>query len=244
MKNETVRPITEGQRRDILATLTQSLPDGISFEDAQSILGNKGPLVRNLRHTIEKYMPSSLANKQLLTWQKLYHDHFGIELDIQTVNVPIHRKGYDRLIVVAKGITIEQAYNVCAKLFRCCKSTSKSLDEAIPTNNRTPVNSSYAVWVRDRVEADEELKNLSADNLAAKSIATTTVLERELFELVYFIETGKHLDIGNFTLNAGSRSSDGCVPRASWYDSEFRVSVRWVFPAHSDDYLRAREVVS
>ncbi len=242
MKNETVRPMTDGQRKDVLATLTQSMPNGISFEDAKSILGNKGPLVSDLRHTIEKYMPSSLVNQQLLAWQKVYRDHFNIELG--SVTIPAHRKGFDRLIVVAKGITIEQAYDACAKLFTCWRSTDRNLDEAIPTNDRTPVNGSYAIWVRDRIEADNELKNLSANDLKAKGIELITLRERIIMELEYFEKTGGHLDIENITLCAGSRSIFGGVPSADWDGDEFYIGVGWCSPGYAVGSLRARQVAS
>lgn len=245
MKNhETVRPMTEGQNDDLAKTVRESIPM-MSFEDADAVLANKGPLVAEIRSAFEKYMPGSLANRQVAIWREIYKIHLGIELDLTTIiSVPPHRKGFDRLIVVARGVTIQQAYDVCAKLFPCLKSTDRNLDEAVPTNDRMPTMGAYAIWVRDRIEADEELKNLSANNLAAKSIATLTVLERELFELAYFIETGKHLDVKNISLLAGSRSGSRGVPCACWVGGRFRVDVFWYFPGFSRDLLRARQVVS
>lgn len=244
MKNETVRPMTNGQYKDILATLTQSIPEGISFNDARSIIGNKGPLVSDIRSTIKKYIPSALSARQLTEWSKLYHDHFGIELDTKTISIPAHQKGFDRLIVVAQGITIQQAYDVCNTLFPCRKSINKSLDEAVSSNDRNSLNNSYAIWTRDRIEADEELKNISANNLKSRNISTLTLLERILFELKYFLETRNHLDINNTTLCTGSRSSDGSVPYACWARSKFHVGVSWCGPGRSDSGLRAREAVS
>ena len=243
MKNrETVRPMTEGQKRDLIKTFSESLPE-ISFVDADAVLANKGPFVTDIRSVVEKYLPNSLSSRQLAAWQKIYRDLFGIE--IGPIPIPTHRKGFDRLLVVAQGVTIEKAYAVCAKLFPCWRSTDKNLDEAVPTNDRTPTTGTYAVWVRDRIEADEELKNLSADALAAKNIQTETILERILHEPVYFLETRKHLDTRNVTLGAGSRGSFGHVPHADWCDDDgFRVDVDWYHPVFAGDDLRAREVVS
>lgn len=243
MKNhETVRPMTKGQKADLVKTFSESIPE-TSFEDADAVLANKGPLVAEIRSAFEKYMPSSLANRQIAMWRKIYKTHFGI-IKLDPVQIPTHRKGFDRLIVVAQGVTIQQAYDTCKKLFPCWKSTERNLDEVIPTNDRMPTAGAYAIWVRDRIEADEELKNLSANNLAAKSITMETVLERELHEIVYFIDTGKHLDIKNITLLAGSRSAYGSVPHAYWDGDEFYVRVAWCSPDDADDHLRARQVVS
>ncbi len=191
---------------------------------------------------IERRISSSLASRQLEAWRKIYRDYFGIELG--PVVVPTHRKGFDRLIVIAHGVTIQQAYNVCKKLFPCWKSTDRSLDKAIPTNDRVPTNGADAIWVRDRIEADEELKKLSANDLAAKDIATETVLERELHEIVYYLETGKHLDLKNTSLLSGSRSGGGGVPHADWRVGRFCVRVHWCLPDDADGFLRGRQVVS
>ena len=241
MPNETVRPMTEGQRNDLAKTAFEAVPE-MNFTDADAVLANKSPLVAEIRSVFEKYAPSSLANHKLGRWQKIYRDHFGVELG--PVVIPIHRKGFDRLLVVAQEVTAQQVFDVCEKLFPCWKSTSESLDVAVPTNDRTSSAGAYACWVRDRIEADEELKNLSANNLTAQEKATETLLERELHELVYFFETDKHLDIKNVTLIAGSRSRDGGVPSAYWHGGEFFVNLVWYSPGHAFDGLRAREVVS
>lgn len=138
---------------------------------------------------------NSSVSSILADWQAFYQAEFGIALDTAYIHIPERRKGFDRLIVVAAGLKIQQVYDRCKKLFPCWKYTNRDLDEAVPTNDRMPVNGSYAIWIRDRVEADEELKNLSANDLKRKNIPGTTLLERLLFELKYFRETGKHLDV-------------------------------------------------
>ena len=120
------------------------------------------------------------------------------------------------------------------------------MDAVVQTNDRTAEEKSYAIWVRERVEADEELANLSADDLVAKKakmkFADITPLERMLYELKFFMETGKHLDIQNVTLCSGSRDSDGSVPCACWRDSGFRVD--WDYRGDRLSSLRSREVVT
>lgn len=241
MKNhETVRLMTKGQKNDLAKTMRESVPE-MSFEDANTFLSNKGLLVAELRSIFEKCMPSSLVNRQLAKWREIYKNHFGV--DLGSVQIPTHRKGFDRLIIIAHGLSIQQTYDVCASLFSCLKSTDRSLNEAVPTNDRMPTVGTYAIWVRDRIEADEELKNLSANNLAVKGTPSETIMERELHEIVYFLETGRHLDLHNVTLASGSRSGRGYVPRADWHDGKFYVGVIWYSPDDSDGALRARQVV-
>ena len=68
-----------------------------------------------------------------------------------------------------------------------------------------------------------------------------TLRERILMELAYFEETGKHLDVDNITLCAGSRFRVGLVPIGYWYD---RFLIYWFNPSYRSSYLRSRSVVS
>lgn len=118
------------------------------------------------------------------------------------------------------------------------------LDKAITNNDRSNEESTYAVWVRDNIEADEEYKNLSAKQIAEKEIVGITVLEHPLYELMYFDETKMHLDIKNITLCTGSRCADGNVPLVSWDSDDHQVNVYWCIPNNSLSSIRACVVVS
>ncbi len=50
---ETVRRATDGQRSDIIATLVGAIPSDLSFDDAQAIIGNKGPFVADIREVFK-----------------------------------------------------------------------------------------------------------------------------------------------------------------------------------------------
>ena len=170
-------------------------------------------------------------------WAAFYKQYFGLDLDLSGVRIPDRQPGFDRLIVVAKGLTLNQVYDVCTKRFPC-QRYADDLDKAVSHNDRKP-DQAYAIWVRDRVEADEELKNLSADQLKEQGIQGITLLERMLYELKYWDETQKHLDVGNITLCTGSRDFGGYVPSADWDDGEFKV--HWLYRSGG---LRARAAVS
>jgi len=146
----------------------------------------------------------------LSDWVNFYQEVFNLKVDLSGIKIPAKRKGFDRLIIVAQGMTPQKLYDKCKELFPCWKYTDKNLDEIV-SSERTSKNDPYAVWFRDRVEADEELKNLSANQLKDRSILGITLEERFLYELKYFKETGKHLDIQNITLCAGSRVGVGTV---------------------------------
>ena len=179
----------------------------------------------------------------LADWQGFYRDLFGLEVDLSGLVVPAKKKGFDRLIVVAQGMTPQRLYDKCAELFPCWKWTDDDLDKIVQSE-RTAKDGAYTVWFRDVIEADEDLKNLSANDLAKKSIPGITLKERFLYELKYFKETGDHLDVVNWTLCSGSRYSDGGVPRVHWGPVGRRLGVHWAHPESSGPGLRSRRAVS
>jgi hypothetical protein len=52
--HETVRKMTDGQRGDIVATMAGAIPSDLTFEEAQVIIGKKGPFVAEIREAFAK----------------------------------------------------------------------------------------------------------------------------------------------------------------------------------------------
>ena len=178
----------------------------------------------------------------LSVWVAFYQKYFGLTADFSGLKIPSKlTDGNWRLLVIPQGLTNNQAYDACAKQFTCWRYTD-DLDKVVPTNERNPKTGSYAIWVRDIVEADPVHKNKSADTIKEVGLKTETLLERMIHELVYFSETGKHLDVSNITLCSGSRYSDGGVPGAGWNDGEFRVG--GASAGNRGAGLRCREAVT
>jgi hypothetical protein len=173
-------------------------------------------------------------------WQKFYKKVFNLDLDLSKVRIPEHQEGIDRLLIIT-NITLEELYAKCKELFPCWK-TDKDLDGIVTWNERDSKDGPYAIWIRDVQEADEELKNLSANDIKKKGITTETLAERFIHELKFYDETGKHLDIKSITLCMGSRYDDGFVPLIRWYIDG--LGVRRYPPANAYSSLRARQAVS
>ena len=140
-------------------------------------------------------------------------------------------------ITVPEGMTIEKALAECKALFSVQRWTDKNMDEIVTSDRDT--KKAYTIKFKSNVEADEELKNLSANDLRGRK--TITLLERILLELDYFKRTGEHLDVENITLCAGSRDTVGFVPRCHWLDGKFYVY--WLCLGYSGSSLRARVAV-
>ena len=180
-------------------------------------------------------------------WENNYQKLFGKKPGLFSVRIPEKPEGVGpvRLIVVAKELIewtdnkpLEGVQEALKKHFSGWEY-SDDLDLDITVNDRDPRNGSYAVWVRDVREADDEFANKSADDLKAEGHTGITTLERQLLEADYFFEKGEHLDRSNVTLCTGSRYRDGLVPRGSWHD---RFRIIWYSPSSRNSYLRSRRV--
>ncbi len=180
---------------------------------------------------------------------EVYGKFLGFDCpDLTQLAIPAPRNGFNwirPIVAIHEKAPNEAAFQQLKKQFgdKAWKYTDKVLDEVIKDNDRDPLKSGpYVIRARDRVEADEELKNFSANQLTERKIAGNTLYERQILEAFHYVETGEHLDVVNVTLCSGSRGSDGSVPDYYWYNGEFRVL--WYFPDDHNDNLRAREVVS
>jgi hypothetical protein len=176
----------------------------------------------------------------LLEWEQFYLKHFSPTFDFASLPVPVRPGDGWRLLIIA-DIPLEQVYEKCKELFQCWCWTDGSFNEIVTWNERDAKNGPYAVWVKDNVEADEELKHLSASDIKVKGMATETLAERLIHELKFFTETGEHLDLKNVTLCAGSRDSFGVVPGVCWRYGA--MTVLWAMPVYCSDSLRSRQAV-
>lgn len=179
-------------------------------------------------------------------WEKHLLEVYGITIDLAGVSMPQSRSGFGWGVVRLQELPAQQMFEILTRRFngrtrKWCDDIDKNLDQTFEV--RTTVNGPYVIWCRDRIEADEELKNLSANNLVERGTNCMTALERIMLEGWFHWKTsgGGHLDIKNITLCAGSRWSGGNVPGASWYD-KFYV-YRYYVDYRNDD-VRAREAVS
>ena len=176
---------------------------------------------------------------QLVFWIGFWAEH-GFTVNPAEVVIPSVPDGFGpaRLIVIPQGLTIERTWEIAKSLFPCYTYINGNLDEAIPTSDRT-ADKTYSTLVRDRQEADDEFRNLSANQLRDRGHKGITALETIVDEVGFFKRTGKHRDVKNITLCAGSRRSDGDVPGSRWNDGKFYLN--WYNPDNANDNLRSRE---
>lgn len=177
-------------------------------------------------------------------WTRFYQQVFGITVDLSEVSIPADRGGFGWVVFVAKELTYNRVYARCRELFASSSYYGDDLDSVIikEKEERTADNGSYAVRFRNRVEPDDENKNLSANTLAERQTQNITLLEATLMELWYYWRTGGgHLNFVNWGMCAGSRYRDDDVPCVYRYDDGFRVG--HCRPVFALDGLRSRSAV-
>lgn len=163
------------------------------------------------------------------------------DFEVGEIHIPQHRPGLDRLLVVPEGLTKMRAIECCQGMFRTSRWTN-DLDKIVSENQRTSNHCSYAIWVREGIEADEEFKNQSASDLEAINHSGITLLERLVYEIKYYQETGQNLDINSITLCTGSRGWVSGVPHVCCRSGE--VHIDWCHLTARGNGLRSREVVA
>jgi hypothetical protein len=177
-------------------------------------------------------------------WRKFYQKHFA--LDVSFADVIIPRKpteGEWRLIIIAAGLTMNQVYDRVSALFTCSRY-SDDLDASV-TKNVRDTKTSYAIWVRDEVEPDNEFLGKSTNQVDPDMLIGVTLLERMIHEIDYFSVTGKHLDIKEgSTFCSGSRSSNGHVPSVRWDMVYQEVGVGWSYLGLSDSCCGIRRAIT
>lgn len=103
------------------------------------------------------------------------------EIDPSGLIIPKEQEEFPWLDVSPKGITPNKSYDINASLYPCSRYT-EDLDAAIVHNDRDASKGPYVIRVRNRIEADKELKNLSANDLKKKEISTITLTERDGYQ--------------------------------------------------------------
>ncbi|MFA6536430.1 MAG: hypothetical protein WCT25_03285 [Candidatus Paceibacterota bacterium] len=240
-KTPQIRKTTYDLGLKIMANLPKV---ALTEEQERFFLQHPGLLVPALQHGFSE--PEIFAlEPETINWIKGWESFYDLVFGIKTqllwkVKIPFRRAKFNRFIIVVQGLSMTHVYNACAGHFPC-QCYANNLDISVTENERHPTEP-YAIWVKDSVEADENLKSLSANQLKGQGICGETMLERMLHEVKHFRETGKHLDTATATICSGSRYSDGGVPGARWYNGEFQVG--WYDAGRVSPRLRAREVIT
>lgn len=212
----------------------------MSEAELQLWIGKKELIRKQLREIFNR---TDLYAEEREVWRKFYQKYFQFDINVADMFIPENPTDGDwRLIVVAQGLTLNQVYKCMSETFKCGKYVD-DLDASVTKNTRD-TKEAYAVWVRVGAEPDEKYLDKSTNQADPNMKIGMTLMERMLLEIIYFDETGKHLDIEGWTLCSGSRSSDGDVPSVDWYSDDQLVWVSWSCLDFSGARYGLREAVS
>lgn len=183
----------------------------------------------------------------LADWEKYFRKIHGLKTDFAGINIPeANDNNFPWFACRPENFLAERAYSGGKQLYPKWKEwTDRSLDDVLDLSfGRDGETKPRIVRFRANWEADHDLKNLSANDIAEKKINTATLTERLLIGDFLFWKFKRHLDENNATLCAGSRYGDGSVPSVEWNERYGELYVRWCRPDYAFDDLRSRETVS
>ena len=239
MKTGTVqKPLDPSEQAEFWAAMHQQFPHDPDPAAVRRYLKKKATLGRDWRGLIGQPLPVVDVDN----WQDFFKRKFGRRFDLGGLYIPQKPAYPCRAIINPRdGLTNNDVFDAFTKTLDG-KTWRYANDLNTVEDVITRPEGPHVVWVRDVIEADEEMANVSADQITERGINTVTFFDRQMDGLKVFDEGRGHLDIQNVTLCSGSRSSDGGVPGAGWLDGEFYVHA--YRPGYSDSCLRARVAVS
>lgn len=216
---------------DFLATI-------LNFSQAEYWLGHKSELKKKLR---DVFSIDDEFSEVRQNWQEFYITRFNWDVDFSLVVIPHKPNGKWRLLFIPKGMMLNFAFKIASDLFSSWRYNN-DLDAVVTKNIRNTENH-YVVWVRDEVEPDQEFLGKSTRQADPDMQIGITLLERIIFEIKYFTEKEKHLDVKGFTFCSGSRNANGNVPKACLNDNGV-LRVYWSDLGDSDPRCGIRSAVS
>ncbi len=232
------------------------MPTNMLGDVPKSTFGMSIDLLRKVRdgaiapQSLDRFLkgqnPFMTAEDILGEWHEMYWKIFKIDPGLDRITMPEVRPGFGWAIPRVPEIPTNLLLGACRERWLTQSYIGDDLEVGVPTNERHYSQGPYGIWVRDRCEADDELKNFSAEQIAKKKLMTITLDERLALGLFYAtrVSLGLHLDVENVTLCSGSRYSDGFVPGVSWNAASRRLYVSWYSPQNHFPFLRSRAVVS
>lgn len=190
----------------VLVMLIKSLR-GWTEEDIKILASRQAEVRAFLRGSVAPTSERGMSTeKQKKRWVGLYRDLFGIEIDVEAIAIPPRLPGFDRLIIVARGVTINSIFQVLPKIFSCKSGYPPNTDLDCDTRSvRSSSNGAYAVWCRDQRHPDQENKGLAVSSFSQEECLTLE--ECLLFGVAYTSQTGNFLE--GMILCGGSRHVSG-----------------------------------
>ncbi|OGI23578.1 MAG: hypothetical protein A3E91_02845 [Candidatus Moranbacteria bacterium RIFCSPHIGHO2_12_FULL_40_10] len=263
MKDENAPIITEGQKFEIAGSFVRNaskILDGVPFDIAKEFVETavledifRGSVIQycNVRDAelkkISVKKKPNLFSKILSAQERFYKEEFGKKCDFAGLIIPDAKKIFAWLMCMTEKVGIEELLSGGKNPQPSWKYTNSPLDKVINLEfGRDGHKEPYIFRAKANIEADGNLKNISANKIAEIGIKTMGLKERlALGRFLYWFRKKKIiLDAVNWTLSSGSRFSDGGVPGVDDLPDAGGVGVSRFAAGVAGSRLRSREVVS
>lgn len=242
-KSETVRkPLSANEVFELGIAVFQQLPRDLDPDKVRADLGSKGTLGRDLGKFFRDRYAAAQPLIDKASWGKFYRDVFGKEVDLLALSVPA-KPDYPcwPILVVPGLVSNNEAFDASKKVFGDAWRYVQDLNTVYDIVERP--KGPYVAWAKAVFEADSDLANVSAEQIAERKLDTLTLFERFVLGLKQSDEGGPLLDVEGWTLCAGSRYADGDVPSVCWNPAHRRLDVCACGVRSAGPYLRARAAV-
>ena len=240
-----IRLATEGQRRELRYAFDKGISDDLTFDEAQEALTAPSELTQAVRRLLR---PRAETDADIFfasassVWDQFCRTHFDSELDGWAV-IPEKKNGFDWLITVPQGLTVERVLSVKERVLFCATLDRRT----ISTNTRNPSvlhktipTPSGCVPYRSRRGASQQ----ELQSARGPQYPGITLLEYCLLHLFQFVEDGGASGLQAITLCTGSLYGDGSVLSGGWYPGFGKFFVHWKHRDDADYGLRCREVAA
>lgn len=225
------------QDQKLVALIAEHFPVWkMSKEEKQILIEDKTGLINRIlfKPFISQFHSGYQSELDLKKWwESFYKKYFDLIVDLSDVKIPDYDEIFNWVLIIAQGITIDMVIKVIKKAMNAYSGIEDLLKNDELINFRDPKNGSYAVRCLKQIEAsaslDEPKHYRRRKNIGRYRI---TALERLIMELVYFEETGRHLDNHGHTMCFGSFFSKS--GKTIYID--FNQGSLTIFPADFETY--------
>lgn len=246
---------TNGEYKDLLSAILQAVPSDLSAEVVKKWLRKKKKLGDKIRQALleeDSVRPNTpvVVQAQGMLWQEAEAKAYVMMGMAAEYNVFAKQTAAPEIagrwvLHMVKGLSYDKLIDAIKEAGSGFWSYYDNLQKSITVNDRDcNRDGSYGRSFLATQEADPENANKSANDLARSNQKGITVMERLLLGLIYFLMTGEHLDVINWTICCGSRDADGNVPLVYFLPDYGKVELNWFSPDYRGVFLRSRSAVS
>ncbi|MCD5381159.1 MAG: hypothetical protein LR008_01125 [Candidatus Pacebacteria bacterium] len=177
----------------------------------------------------DKDIPTSSISTQLINLKQMF-DQMGVTYNTSKIVLPDGTYSFERLLINPRMLSL----NIMIEELKLYFNVSEEINDIGSSHireDRSSRDGSYAVLTRNRTDSGDQYgvyKN------GMNNISSITLLEHMIYTLVYYRETGFHLDTKTPTTCFGSCTPSGIVPSLFWNADRNLLDIKWDFAINYD----------